>query len=53
VSWHLRNLAEDSGFMRIALERLLMKAGPQVATVSDGHQAVQIATGKRILGTLV
>jgi twitching motility two-component system response regulator PilH len=38
-------LAEDSGFMRIALERLLMKAGHQVATVSDGHQAVQIATG--------
>jgi CheY-like chemotaxis protein len=38
-------LAEDSGFMRVALERLLMKAGHQVATVSDGHQAVQIATG--------
>jgi twitching motility two-component system response regulator PilH len=38
-------LAEDSGFMRVALERLLVKAGHQVATVSDGHQAVQISTG--------
>jgi CheY-like chemotaxis protein len=37
-------LAEDSVFMRVALERLLMKAGHQVATVSDGHHAVQIAT---------
>ena len=38
-------LAEDSGFMRVALERLLVKAGHQVATVSDGQQAIQIATG--------
>jgi CheY-like chemotaxis protein len=38
-------LAEDSGFMRAAIERLLTKAGHQVATVADGQQAVQIATG--------
>jgi CheY-like chemotaxis protein len=38
-------LAEDSGFMRVAIERLLTKAGHQVATVADGQQAVQIATG--------
>ena len=38
-------LAEDSGFMRVALERLLVKAGHQVATVSDGQQAIQLATG--------
>jgi CheY-like chemotaxis protein len=38
-------LAEDSGFMRVAIERVLVKAGHQVATVSDGQQAIQIATG--------
>jgi CheY-like chemotaxis protein len=38
-------LAEDSGFMRVAIERLLTKAGHQVATVADGQHAVQIATG--------
>ena len=38
-------LAEDSGFLRVALQRLLVKAGHQVATVSDGQQAIQIATG--------
>lgn len=38
-------LAEDSGFMRVAIERLLVRAGHQVATVGDGQQAVQIATG--------
>jgi two-component system, OmpR family, alkaline phosphatase synthesis response regulator PhoP len=37
-------LAEDSGFMRVAIQRLLAKAGHQVTTVSDGLQAVQIAT---------
>jgi two-component system cell cycle response regulator DivK len=37
-------LAEDSGFMRVALERLLVKAGHKVATVSDGQQAVQAVT---------
>ena len=31
--------------MRVAIERLLGKAGHQVATVSDGQQAIQIATG--------
>jgi len=38
-------LAEDSGFMRVAIERLLTKAGHQVATVADGQQAIQIAKG--------
>lgn len=38
-------LAEDSGFMRVAIERLLVRAGHQVATVGDGQQAIQIATG--------
>jgi len=38
-------LAEDSGFMRAAIERLLTKAGHQVATVADGQQAIQTATG--------
>lgn len=38
-------LAEDSGFMRVAIERLLTKAGHQVATVVDGQQAIQIAKG--------
>jgi CheY-like chemotaxis protein len=36
-------LAEDSGFMRVAIERVLSKAGHQVATVADGLQAIQIA----------
>ncbi len=39
-------LAEDSGFMRVALERILLKAGHQVTTVSDGLQAVQTATSR-------
>ncbi len=43
--WMRILLAEDSGFMRVAIERLLVKAGHQVATVGDGQQAVQIATG--------
>ena len=30
-------LAEDSGFMRVAIERLLVRAGHQVATVGDGQ----------------
>jgi CheY-like chemotaxis protein len=38
-------LAEDSGFMRVAIERVLVRAGHQVAAVSDGQQAIQIATG--------
>ena len=50
VIWHegMRILlAEDSGFMRVAIERLLVKAGHQVVTISDGQQAIQIANGKR------
>ncbi len=43
--WMRILLAEDSGFMRVAIERLLVRAGHQVATVGDGQQAVQIATG--------
>ncbi len=31
--------------MRVAIERLLVRAGHQVATVGDGQQAVQIAMG--------
>ena len=31
--------------MRVAIERLLVKAGHQVVTISDGQQAIQIATG--------
>ena len=36
-------LAEDSGFMRVAIEQVLSKAEHQVATVADGLQAIQIA----------
>ena len=38
-------LAEDSRFMRVAIERVLVKAGHQVTAVSDGQQAVQLAMG--------
>ena len=31
--------------MRVAIERVLVRAGHQVAAVSDGQQAIQIATG--------
>ena len=33
-------LAEDSGFMRIAMERVLAKAGHHVTPVENGQQAV-------------
>jgi CheY-like chemotaxis protein len=36
-------LAEDSGFMRIAMERILAKAGHNVITVEDGQRAVCVA----------
>jgi CheY-like chemotaxis protein len=36
-------LAEDSGFMRVALERLLVRAGHQVVAVADGQLAIQKA----------
>jgi CheY-like chemotaxis protein len=36
-------VAEDSGFMRVAIERVLARAGHQVTTVADGRQAIQIA----------
>jgi CheY-like chemotaxis protein len=39
-------LAEDSGFMRVAIERLLVKAGHQVTTVADGQQAVLVTSDK-------
>jgi CheY-like chemotaxis protein len=39
-------LAEDSGFMRVALERGLVKAGHLVSTVSDGDQAVRMIADK-------
>jgi twitching motility two-component system response regulator PilH len=39
-------LAEDSGFMRVALERVLVKVGHQVSTVSDGEQAVRMIAAK-------
>jgi CheY-like chemotaxis protein len=36
-------LAEDSGFMRIAMERVLAKAGHNVIPVEDGQRAVCVA----------
>ena len=36
-------LAEDSGFMRIAMERVLAKAGHNVTPVEDGQRAVCVA----------
>lgn len=36
-------LAEDSGFMRLAMERVLVKAGYKVTTVEDGERAVRVA----------
>jgi CheY-like chemotaxis protein len=36
-------LAEDSGFMRIAMERVLVRAGHNVTPVEDGQQAVCVA----------
>ena len=36
-------LAEDSGFMRIAMERILAKAGHNVTPVEDGQRAVCVA----------
>ena len=33
--------------MRVAIERLLVKAGHQVVTISDGQQAIQDRYGKR------
>ena len=36
-------LAEDSGFLRLALERMLLKAGHKVLTVEDGHRALRVA----------
>ena len=32
--------------MRVAIERLLVRAGHQVTTVADGQQAVQVTTEK-------
>ena len=40
-------LAEDSRFMRLAMERMLVKAGHKVLTVEDGEQAVRVA-GKNV-----
>jgi CheY-like chemotaxis protein len=36
-------LADDSRFLRIACERVLIKAGYEVMTASDGDEAVRIA----------
>jgi hypothetical protein len=37
-------LAKDSAFRRIAMERVLGKAGHQVTSVGDGQRAVRVAT---------
>lgn len=39
-------LADDSRFLRIACERVLVKAGYSVMTASDGDEAVRIAEQK-------
>src|SRR4051812_10371898 len=36
-------LAEDSGFMRIAMERVLSRAGHNVTPVEDGQRAICVA----------
>jgi len=36
-------LVDDSRFLRMAYERVLLKAGYQVAAVSDGEEAVRLA----------
>ena len=36
-------LAEDSGFLRLALERMLLMAGHKVLTVEDGDRALRVA----------
>lgn len=36
-------LADDSRFLRIACERVLVKAGYRVVTASDGEEAIRIA----------
>jgi CheY-like chemotaxis protein len=39
-------LAEDSRFMRLALERTLVKAGHTVLSVEDGQRAIRMAQEK-------
>ncbi len=36
-------LAEDSGFLRLALERMLLKAGHKVLSVEDRDRALRVA----------
>jgi CheY-like chemotaxis protein len=39
-------LVDDSNFQRVANRRLLEKAGYKVISVSDGHEALQVASAE-------